>query len=177
MQFAWFIINTVAVQSLSDFEVGPKSERRLLELKSRMNEVFQRNYLLAGFAGILLILATTGGARAQFAVCNNSLDVVNVAIGMEDGQQFSTEGWWTIGSNQCATVIRDELTKRFIYVYAHDVFGQDVLNGTVDMCVDDHRFAIEGTQSCWTRGYRKAPFLEVDTQAVSRWTLFLTPQS
>ena len=142
-----------------------------------MNEVLRRQYLMVVLGGAFLALAATTAARAQFAVCNNSLDVVNVAIGMEDGQQFSTEGWWTIGSNQCSTVIRDELTKRFIYVYAHDVFGQDVLNGTVDMCVDDRRFAIEGTQDCWTRGYRKAPFLEVDTQAVSRWTLFLTPQN
>ena len=75
-----------------------------------------------------------GAARAEFTVCNQTLDVVNLAIGQEvhEGSEliWQTEGWWTVGANQCAKVIRDELVSRFIYVYATDVFGQPLLNGT-----------------------------------------------
>lgn len=125
-------------------------------------------------AAAVLFLAISGRSAAQFAVCNQTLDVVNVAIGQEVDQAFQTEGWWTIGANRCADVIREELFNRFVYVYANDVFGQPVLSGTVDMCVGPKRFVIRGEESCWQRGYKSAKFFEVDTQAVERWTLFLS---
>ena len=41
------------------------------------------------------------------------------------------------------------------------------------MCVGTKRFTIKGTDSCWQRGYQSVRFMEVDTQEMSRWTLFL----
>jgi len=125
------------------------------------------------FAG-MAIFAAIGPARAEFTVCNQTLDVVNLAIGQEVDGAFQTEGWWTVGANQCAEVIRDELANRFIYVYANDVFGQPILSGTTEMCVGKKRFVIRGIESCWQRGHMAVRFYEVDTQAVERWTLFLT---
>ncbi|MDT0681960.1 DUF1036 domain-containing protein [Roseicyclus sp. F158] len=127
---------------------------------------------LAAVAAILLMPAAR--AEAQFAICNQSFDVVNVAIGQSAGPDFETEGWWTIGTNQCANVIKDELRNRYIYVYAADVFGQPILAGTTPMCLGEARFEITGIAECWSRGHREAPFFEVDTQATERWTLFLT---
>jgi uncharacterized membrane protein len=123
---------------------------------------------------LALGLAATGAARADFSVCNQTLDVLNVAIGQQEADAFTTEGWWTIGSNQCAQVIREDLRNRYIFVYATDVFGQPILNGTESMCIAPKRFSIDGVESCWQRGYLEAKFLEVDTLAVERWTLFLT---
>jgi uncharacterized membrane protein len=124
-------------------------------------------------AGLVLLLSA-GVARAEFSVCNQTLDVVNVAIGQQQDDAFETEGWWTIGSNQCAMVIREELRNRYIYVFANDVFGQPLLEGTTPMCVGPKRFEIEGVDSCWQRGFIEQQFLEVDTKAVERWTFFLT---
>lgn len=165
--------------------------------------------MIAG--GSAMLAAGADPARAQFTVCNQTLDVVNVAIGQEAGENvFETEGWWTIGANQCADVIREELVNRFIYVYANDVFGQPVLGGPasaggaapadetsaeetpaddtpadetlaadgkrlVEMCISAKRFVIHGIESCWQRGHLAASFFEVDTRAVERWTVFLTP--
>lgn len=140
-----------------------------------MTRAFSGAGSTAAFFGALLLLACgTGAARAEFSVCNQTLDVVNVAIGQQGPEAFTTEGWWTIGSNQCALVIREELRNRYIYVYANDVFGQPILKGTESMCIAAKRFSIDGHESCWPRGFIEAKFLEVDTQAVERWTLFLT---
>jgi uncharacterized membrane protein len=113
-------------------------------------------------------------ARAEFAVCNQSLDVINVAIGQDTGDVFATEGWWTIGPNQCANVIREELTSRYIYVHAQDVFGQPLLPGTTRMCTAPGRFTIRGIEDCWIRGHIASDFIEVDTQKTQRWSLFMT---
>lgn len=114
-------------------------------------------------------------ARAQFAVCNQTFDVVNVAIGQYDRNVFETTGWWTIGPNQCANVIDDQLSVRFVYVFAQDVFGKVVLSGSTRMCVGPGKFVIRGESDCILRGFIEAPFHEVDTQRTERWTLFLSP--
>ena len=129
----------------------------------------------AVFLGAWLVGGRPG--FAQFVVCNQSLDVVNVAIGRDAGPGFETEGWWIVGANHCATVIREELSARYVYVHADDVFGRPVLYGSTDMCVGAKSFRIEGVDACFGRGYRPAKFLEVDTRAVARWTLFLSPRS
>ena len=128
---------------------------------------------LIRLAGFLLLLCLPGAAWAQFAVCNQSYDVVNVAVGQDVQGQMQTEGWWTIGPNQCANVIRDELTSRYVYIYAQDVFGQPILSGTTLMCIDRRRFTIRGITDCWKLGHIEASFIEVDTQKTQRWTLFL----
>jgi uncharacterized membrane protein len=129
---------------------------------------------LAALVTFLLTLLAASPAFADFSVCNQTLDVVNVAIGHKEGEVFRTEGWWTIGSNQCARVIREDLKTRYIYVFANDVFGEPLLEGTTSMCLGTGKFSIEGVESCWQRGHKAAKFLEVDTKSVSNWTFFLT---
>ncbi len=115
-------------------------------------------------------------AMAEFAVCNQSFDVVNVAIGQFERDSFVTRGWWTVGPNQCANVIKEKLDARYVYVFAQDVFGNIILNGGTNMCVGPKRFEITGEKDCAVRGFVEVPFVEVDTQRTERWTLFLTPQ-
>ncbi|OCX61444.1 hypothetical protein BFP70_15605 [Thioclava sp. SK-1] len=114
-------------------------------------------------------------AQAKFAVCNQTFDVVNVALGQFERGAFETNGWWTIGPNQCANVIDTPLTARYIYVFAQDVFGREILTGSVSMCVAPDRFTIREETQCLTRGYLEARFHEVDTLRTERWTLFLYP--
>lgn len=121
----------------------------------------------------IFCLAPAFPAFAGFTVCNQTLDVLNLAIGQKVNDDFQTQGWWTVGANRCAAVIKEDLANRYIYVYATDVFGQPILDGKVNMCIDPKHFVINGTESCWQRGHEQAKFMEIDTKAVSQWTLFL----
>ncbi|SFJ83218.1 DUF1036 domain-containing protein [Jannaschia pohangensis] len=128
------------------------------------------------FLGVLVLLSAGGFSRpamAQFTVCNQSFDVVNLALGRFDVDVFETRGWWTVGPNQCVDLIEGELSVRFVYVFAKDVFGRPVLPGGVPMCLGSERFVIRGEQNCLARGYQEARFQEVDTRKSERWTLFL----
>lgn len=122
------------------------------------------------------LLASPMSADAAFAVCNQSFDVVNVAIGQFEGNDWVTRGWWTVGPNQCANTIRESLTARYVYVFAQDVFGNEILNGATPMCIGTAKFEARGIEDCQVRGYLRVNFVEVDTQATERWTLFLAPQ-
>lgn len=124
---------------------------------------------------LLLPLLCGAPAQAQFSVCNQTFDVINVAIGAPSAETFDTEGWWTIGPNQCANVIDEDLQARYIYVFAQDVFGRVILEGSTPMCVAPGRFEILGDQDCLLRGYLEARFHEVDTRNSERWQLFVYP--
>jgi uncharacterized membrane protein len=151
------------------------TERRLSEASPRPAR--SPRHLLVALAALAGWLIAVSSARAEFTVCNQTLDVVNLAVGQDVDKAFQTEGWWTVGANQCVNVIREELSNRYIYIYATDVFGHAILSGSTDMCVEKRRFTIRGIDDCWKNGHIAARFYEVDTQAQARWTFFLTGRS
>ena len=132
------------------------------------------NMLKAVFGAALCAgLYIAGLARAEFTFCNQTLDVANVAVAAYDDGAFESSGWWVVGPNQCAEVISENLTSRFVYVFAKDVFGRALLDGATPMCVDTGRFFIRGEEECLTRGFIDARFHEVDTEQSSSWSFFL----
>lgn len=112
-------------------------------------------------------------AHAGFQVCNQTFDVVNIAVGQWDFDAWETSGWWTVGPNQCAMVIDADLAARYIYIYARDVFNKSMLAGTEQMCLSPDEFRIRGSTDCLVRGYLSAPFVEVDTRFSERWTYYI----
>lgn len=136
-----------------------------------MNGPSMSRWILAGLLALMPV-----GAHAGLRVCNQSYDVLNVALGQPQAQGFATRGWWRVAPNQCANLIRDALTSRFYYLFATDVFGKEVLAGAIPMCVAPHRFQIDGEADCLLRGFLDARFIEVDTQQQPTWTVFVTPR-
>ncbi|WP_181179297.1 DUF1036 domain-containing protein [Mesorhizobium sp. B2-7-1] len=159
-------------RSRSFCQSSPRKQRSRLRLP-----LPGRMTLAALLGAALLSILSPGKAHAEFTVCNQTLDVVNLAVGQKVDNADQTDGWWTIGANQCVNVIREELTNRYIYLYATDVFGHAILNGSTEMCVDRRRFSIRGIEECWQRGHIAARFVEVDTLEQVRWTYFLTGNS
>lgn len=125
--------------------------------------------------------AAAPAAEASFKLCNQSFDVLNIAIGQpgrdsEARDQFVTRGWWRVAPNQCATLVRDTLQSRYFYLFATDVFGKEVLSGSIPLCVAPSRFVIDNQGECLVRGYLDARFIEVDTEEQSDWTVFVSPR-
>ena len=122
----------------------------------------------------LLALATSPApACADFRVCNKTRSLLNLAVGTNAGDDFMTEGWWAVTPGSCATPIRGPLKGRYVYLYATDIDGADVLKGSVSMCVDRGKFKAYGIENCWRRGLLAATFAEIDTLDSPDWTTFL----
>ncbi|CUH75056.1 putative integral membrane protein [Tritonibacter multivorans] len=128
----------------------------------------RRQYFIA--ASMLFLTQLPLPALAGFRVCNQTLDVVNIAVGNWDHDGWETSGWWVAGPNQCAEVIEADLSARYVYVYAQDVFRNPMFDGDTIMCVDAAEFRIRGKEDCLQRGKIAARFREVDTQNAKAWT-------
>ena len=130
-----------------------------------------------GVAVLTAFLPVAAGAEG-LRLCNQSFDVLNVAVavpGPEGGRD--TRGWWRVAPNQCATILREPLGAGPYHLFAADVFGREVLTGTVPMCVAPRRFEIAGQQDCLLRGFLDARFLAVETGGATQWTVFVAPRS
>ena len=135
-----------------------------------------RKFPRRAFAAALIGLAAPGAAQASLSLCNQSFDVLNIALAEADGAEFVTRGWWRVAPNQCATLRHEPLQARYYYIFAADVFGNEALPGSTPMCIATGKFVIEGQQDCLIRGYLDARYYEVDTQEQDSWTVFVAPR-
>ena len=125
-------------------------------------------------AGAACVFLTASAAHAGLRVCNETRVLINLAVGVNTGAEFATEGWWTVTPGSCATPIRGALQGRYVYLYATDIDSVDVLKGAVSMCVDRGKFKVFGIADCWRRGLQAVHFAEIDTLNAPDWTTFLT---
>ncbi|HUG60444.1 MAG TPA: DUF1036 domain-containing protein [Methylomirabilota bacterium] len=146
-------------------EVGPREFWRAA----------RRGLRVAALCAFALGLAASipGAAAADMRVCNRTTYLLNVALGSAAGEAFKTEGWWSIAADTCQSVVRGTLQSRFLYLYAADIDGRSVVEGSVTMCVERRGFEIFDTSECWRRGYEAADFVEIDTLDFDSWTVFL----
>ena len=123
-------------------------------------------WLLAIFA----LIAVIGPANANFSVCNKSAHPMRVAVGLYDGVQWASKGWWVVAPNKCAELVAGRLQARYYYLYAtNELFG--VWSGPKHFCVTVFmKFTIPGRRECEARGYYRLGFLEIDTGNKLDWT-------
>jgi uncharacterized membrane protein len=144
------------------------------DIERHMQEAPQsRKPARAAAAAAGLWLALCSGAFAEFAVCNQTLDIANVAIAESGGGQLESRGWWVIAPNRCADIIKGNLKSRYVYVHAVDGKGLAMLEGGPRFCTASKQFKAVGGEKCWQRGYTIGVFKEVDTKDAQSWTLFL----
>ena len=132
--------------------------------------------LLTTAVAALLAFGAVAPAQADFKVCNQTLNLFNLAVGYEVGPQlYKTEGWWTLAANSCVSLINRPLESRFVYVYGTDIYGDEAVVGSTQMCVDPKQYFVadDAEHDCWVRGYEGVRFFEVDTQNASTWTMFI----
>jgi len=142
---------------------------------SRPDEGLRRKREWARLPLAFTVLALSHlAARADFRVCNKTHALINIAVGTDAGEVFKTEGWWVATPGSCATPIRGPLKSRYVYLYATDIDGVDLLAGTATMCIDRGKFTAFGVENCWRRGLQAVTFAEIDTLDSSDWTTFLT---
>jgi uncharacterized membrane protein len=119
-------------------------------------------------------LASASPALADIKLCNATPSRIGVSIGYQDVQGWATEGWWTISSQTCETLLRGTVPSQFIYVHAVDYDRGGEWAGSNFMCTDEKSFMIRGVDECSKRGFKRSGFFEVNTGDAKEWTVRLT---
>lgn len=128
--------------------------------------------LIGAMLASLTFFATQ--ARADLRVCNETSNLVSVALGYRADRGWMSEGWWQALPGDCRVLYQGELQRRFFYIFAADDVVGGAWDGSVFMCTRDETFTIFGVEDCLARGYERTGFFEIDTQSRSDWTLQLT---
>jgi uncharacterized membrane protein len=128
-------------------------------------------------ATILAGTLSASVAHADLKLCNTTSSRIGVAIGYQDPNGWTTEGWWNITAQTCETLYKGTLSSRFYYIHAIDYDRGGEWAGKSFMCTADKTFTIRGVQDCGRRGYKNTGFFEVDTQESKDWTIRLTDPS
>lgn len=134
---------------------------------------------LISLVGVSFIFtfAAPSPAKAELRMCNDTKNLVGIALGFRDEEKWITEGWWQLPADSCSTLIEGNLNNRFYYIYAEDADYGGQWRGDVFMCTDDQEFRVEGNQECFTRGFQKTGFFEIDTTDKTSWMVRLNEQA
>ncbi len=148
---------------------------KMSNFRSRLRGQFAAARIALG-AGVILasLTAAAPSARADIKLCNSTASRIGVSIGYQDAEGWATEGWWTISSQTCETLLKGTVPSQFIYVHAIDYDRGGEWAGANFMCTDDKSYIIRGVQDCSKRGYKRAGFFEVNTGEAKEWTVRLT---
>ena len=125
-------------------------------------------------AGMFLVWLSGLPANADFRICNDTRNLVGVALGYREKGNWITEGWWQVPGETCATLIEGNLNSRFYYLYAEDADRGGQWRGDIFMCTSEHQFRVDGVENCFARGYQRTGFFEVDTSEKDSWMVRLT---
>ncbi|NCG10565.1 MAG: DUF1036 domain-containing protein [Alphaproteobacteria bacterium] len=114
-------------------------------------------------------------------LCNDTPHLVWSAIGFVSKDNFTTQGWLKIPSDECIRAINKSLLDRYYFVYAEAVDKQGKLllqggkpliwGGTFNLCTKPTRFTIEGRNECAEKGFDKTGFMKIDTGKEQKWIM------
>jgi uncharacterized membrane protein len=115
--------------------------------------------------------------QSGFRVCNQTSSHVGIALGYKKQDVWMSEGWWNLPPQRCEKLLAGHLVSRYYYLYAVDYDQGGEWKGETLLCLDEASFTIEGFHACEQRGYQAHGFFEIDTGALSSWTVRLTEES
>lgn len=148
--------------------------------------------ILGSCTFLISTFSVTSPAHAWFNVCNKSASKANVAFAyLEIGarrpdifgnpgppqmsQGWTSEGWWSLGSGECAQVYPHSLRERnrIYFVYGESDDGSS-WSGSQPFCTISSRFALgRADRVCGDSGTWKR-FIRVDVGGVKNFTYSLT---
>lgn len=123
---------------------------------------------------VLLSLFVLSGtpALADFRICNQTPFSTHASIGYKEGDEWVSEGWWSIEPGECTTPVAGDLKNRYYYIRAENEKAN--WTGDYHFCYTNEAYTIVGDENCTNRGYKTGGFFEVDTGNAHDWTQNLT---
>ena len=114
-------------------------------------------------------------APAGYTACNETRDVLLVALGQIEGGKPVSRGWWTVQPGACAKAVTTPLNSDAVYLLALRKGGGAVVSGSQRFCTTAAAFEIKGADNCSGRGLADSGFAATPTKGVSGYVAHIGP--
>lgn len=106
-------------------------------------------------------------APAGYSICNDSDGDIWAALGLKQGNDWLSRGWWHVAPAACAEAITAPLSADKIYLLAERSGRSLLVTGTDKFCITDIEFETHGRDKCANRGLVEAGFAATNTKGVT----------
>jgi uncharacterized membrane protein len=114
-------------------------------------------------------------APSGYTVCNESRDVLLVALGQIERGKAVSRGWWTVQPGACAKTVTAPLKTDAIYLLARKKGGGTPVSGAKTFCTTPVIFEITGAQNCAARGLVESGFALTATKGLTGYIARIGP--
>jgi uncharacterized membrane protein len=114
-------------------------------------------------------------APAGYTACNETRDVLLLALGQIEGGKPVSRGWWTVQPGACAKAVTTPLNADAVYLLALRKNGGTVVGGGKHFCTTAAAFEIKGADNCGGRGLADNGFAPTPTKGVSGYVAHIGP--
>jgi uncharacterized membrane protein len=104
---------------------------------------------------------------AGYTVCNDTGDMVLVALAQTVKGNAAVHGWWKIEGGACARAVTTPLASDAVWLLAQKKNGGTIVGGSDPFCITAVQFDIQGRGNCAARGFSQAGFAKTDTRGRS----------
>ena len=106
-------------------------------------------------------------APAGYTACNETGDVLLVALAQMEGGKPVSRGWWTVQPGGCAKAVTTPLNSDAVWLLAVRKNGGTAVGGPQRFCTTSAAFEIRGAENCADRGFAETGFAATQTKGVS----------
>jgi uncharacterized membrane protein len=104
---------------------------------------------------------------AGYTICNDTGQLLLVALAQLAQGKATAHGWWKIPAHACAKAITAPLAADAIYLLAQTRNGATRVGGTEPFCIAGVAFDIQDRGHCPARGFAQAGFAKTVTQGLA----------
>jgi uncharacterized membrane protein len=102
-----------------------------------------------------------------YTVCNDTGELLLVALAQVAKGKAAAHGWWKIESGACARAITTPLTADAVFLLAQNGHSAPAAGGSEKFCIAAIRFNIRGRGDCVARGFSEGGFARTATRGHS----------
>ncbi len=114
-------------------------------------------------------------APAGYTACNETRDVLLLALGQIEGGRPVSRGWWTVQPGACAKAVTTPLNTEAVYLLALRKSGGTLVGGGMHFCTTAAAFEIKGADNCSGRGLADNGFAATPTKGASGYVAHIGP--
>jgi uncharacterized membrane protein len=110
--------------------------------------------------------ALKASAPAGYSICNDSDGDIWAALGLHQGNDWLSRGWWKIAPGACARAIATPLATDKVWLMAEGKGHRALVGGADKFCIADIEFETHGRGKC-AKGLTETGFAATPTKGVA----------